>query len=66
MSRSQWGISVGVGPVRVNGPAPTGGIKLGVLIGLLLVGFMLGLSRCEKYTSPPKPAPTPTAVTSSS
>lgn len=64
MGRSQWGVSVGVGPIRVSGPAPTWGIKYGLIAGLLLVGIFVGLSHCEKFQVP-LPRPTPTAVTSS-
>lgn len=66
MGRPQWGVSVGVGPIRVSGPAPTWGLKYGIVAGLLFVGIFVGLSHCEKYQGPPpRPTPSPTAVTSS-
>lgn len=66
MSRPQWGVSVGVGPIRVSGPAPTWGIRWGLIIGFSILGFMLALAQCDTYTQPPRPEPTPTAVTPSS
>lgn len=62
MGGSKWGVSVGAGPLRVYGPAPTWGLRLGLLAGFLIVTLLWGLGHCEAYQVPVEPSPTPIAT----
>lgn len=61
MSRSPWGVSVGVGPVRFFGPIPGGGILAGLIIGLALLLF--GCLGNALFMPEPQPQPSPTVTT---